>query len=144
MSAKALAAILIASLTPGCSAIGAGIGAAVPTFETTTPSQLQPGAQVVAHTSQGTITGSYVGEARAGKEELDLVIAREVLEPRHWSWVTTSQHIRLRDIDRLERKTGSHWATGFGVGLVIDIALTALGIGFGVAVATAKCIAICM
>jgi hypothetical protein len=134
----------------GCSLIGLGIGAASPRWERNVPPEeiesyrvegKPPDVDVQlgtpAHPEPWWVAGSFVRLSADGKtrpssnstgtftyeyEPRTLVVATDANE---WG-------IPLQDIERVDVRRGSYWATGLGVGFALDVAaalVTAVLIG---------------
>ena len=70
--------------------------------------------------SAGQVVGSYVR-----------MIAKDVSASGEWALVVTTNEgerkLARRDVERVDVRTGSHWATGLAVGAAIDGTLLVLG-----------------
>jgi hypothetical protein len=103
----------------GCTAIGAGIGAAVPRYERVEPpydASLKEGASLhltpkPAAADAEPIAGDYVG---ADDGELTLKTAND------------DRTIPAADIGEVKKRSGSQWFIGFWIGLLVDLTVATL------------------
>jgi hypothetical protein len=105
--------VVLAACSSGCTAIGLGLGSAVPRYEPQT-GYPDPGVHVKLANEHGNELASGTLEAR--KNGVILVAGDDGAQ-------TT---VRDVDVARIESRRGTYWKTGLIIGIVLDsLALTA-------------------
>jgi hypothetical protein len=115
---------------PGCTFIGAGIGAAIPRHETVDPHDMKPGSDVRLHLDSGEyVDGRYVttGGEYDGVILSDASVHTMGAGSAYLDEVSHYAVVPEESITGAE-SNGSYWATGLLVGLLVDVALVAAAV----------------
>ena len=128
--------LVLLALAPGlsgCSLIGLGIGATVTTYKTVQPpyeGSLAHGDEVRVLIAPPTPTPDKPSVTRFPRSYDGMYVG--VRDDAMVLGVRRPRAIPLRDVQKIELVTGSHWRAGLGVGLILD-AVAAIVVGHMIA-----------
>lgn len=111
--------IVAGLLSSGCTLVGLGLGAATPAYEMpVTLSELEARSATGASTEvRVSVRGGGALSASQG------IYAGQVGDLVSVTSARGTTFLRIDDVERIEERTGSRWATGLAIGGAIDLAL---------------------